>query len=217
MGDEKDIINTSIPEMVKTENENGVEEVSLELAKAFMKSQGNLAKKCSKRGELSHLYLSTQSSWMDPETLADTKKQRPFKQVLFALSKGLNLLRVFDSGRELDWKDNQRRDNYRRDDRDDYRPGRRDDFRQERRDNYRRDYRDDYSPEGRGYNRSERRDVFRPERRNDYRRDNFRQDSRDDRLGNQSNRPVICFNFQKNGHCPRGDQCRFKEHCQKNN
>lgn len=223
MGDEKDTIKTSIPEMVTTENENGVEEVSLELAKAFMKSQGNLAKKCCKRGELSHLYLSTQSSWMDPETLADTTKQRPFKQVLFALSKGLNLLRVFDQGRQLDWKDNQHRDNYRRDNRDDYRrdnrdnyrPGRRDDFRQERRDNYRRDYRDDYSPERRGYYRQDRRDDFRPDRRDDYRRDNFRQDSRDDKRRNQSDRPVVCFNFQKNGHCPRGEQCRFKEHCQK--
>ena len=230
MGDEKDTNNGAIPEMVKTENENGVEEVSLELAKAFMKSQGNLAKKCCKRGELSHLYLSTQSSWMDHETLADTTKQRPFKQVLFALAKGLNLLRVFDSGRQLDWKDNQRRDNYRRDDRDDYRPVRRDnyrpdyrdDYRPGRRDDFRPDRRDDYRPECGDNFRPDRRDDYRPDRRDDYRpdrRDDYRPDRRNDYRPDRRNdyRPVICFNFQKNGSCSRGENCRFREHCQKGN
>ena len=227
MGDEKDTTNTAIPEMVKTENENGVEDVSLELAKAFMKSQGNLAKKCCKRGELSHLYLSTQHTWMDDETLADTTKQRPFKQVLFALSKGLNLLRVFDNGRQLDWKDNQRRNDYRRDDRDDYRPDRRDDYRPVRRDDYRPDRRDDYRPLRRDDYRQDRRDDYRPDRRDNYRPDrrneyrpdrcdDYRQDRRNDyRSDNRDNRPVICFNFQKNGICSRGDKCRFREHGQK--
>lgn len=223
MGDEKDTTNTAIPEMVKTENENGVEDVSLELAKAFMKSQGNLAKKCCKRGELSHLYLSTQHTWMDDETLVDTTKQRPFKQVLFALSKGLNLLRVFDNGRQLDWKDNQRRNDYRRDDRDDYRPDRRDNYRPVRRDDYRPVRRDDYRPDSRDGYRPDRRDDYRPERRDDdyrpVRRDDYRPERRDDYRQDRRNdyRPVICFNFQKNGSCSRGDKCRFREHCQKGN
>lgn len=228
MGDEKNTIITKIPEMVQTENENGVEEVSLELAKAFMKSQGTIARKCSKRGELSHLYLSTQNVWMGQETLADEKKQRPFKQILFALSKGLNLLRVYDSGRLLDWKDNQRR-NYRDDYRqNDYRPDRRDNYRRDNRDNYRRNYRNDYSPERRDDYRHERRNDYSPVRRDDYRHerrdayrpghsDNYREERRDNRRGNPASKPVICFNFQNNGSCHRGDKCRFREHCQKDN
>ena len=82
---------TSIPQEVKTTSESGVEDGALELAKKFLESQGQLARKCNRRGELSHLYISTQGSWMDEDTRNDESLQRPFKQILFALAHGHNL------------------------------------------------------------------------------------------------------------------------------
>ena len=197
----------TIPEMVNTDNENGVENIALELAKAFIKSQGNMAKKCTKRGELSHLYLSTQNSWMNEETLNDKTKQRPFKQVLYALSKGMNLLRVYNNGQVLHWRENQHKD-YRNNDmiyksQQYFRYGQKEDYRGgympfDHRNEYRDNYRDEYRPNNRY--------------RNQYKDFNGRK-----QFNTQELRPVICYNFNNTGKCDRGNKCRFREHCQNQN
>lgn len=82
---------------------SGVEEQSLELAKLFMSAHGQLARRCLRRGELSKLYISTQASWMPPTVQDNLVRQRPFKQILFALAHGLHVVRVVDGGRLLKW------------------------------------------------------------------------------------------------------------------
>ena len=91
------------PPEVRTDNESGVEDGALELAKQFMSKMGNLARKCQSRGALSELYLTTQNAWASPEVLADESLQRHFKQVLFAIAHGMKLVRVRDQGRSLFW------------------------------------------------------------------------------------------------------------------
>ena len=97
------------PPEVTTQNQSGVEDGALKLAKQFMAKMGNLARKCHSRGALSELYLTTQSAWVSPEVLADESLQRHFKQVLFAIAHGMKLVRVRDQGRSLFW--NRYRDN----------------------------------------------------------------------------------------------------------
>ena len=99
-------VRKNIPVEVKTDSKSGVEAGALVLANAFLKSVGQLARKCFKRGELSHLYVSTFESWKPSEDPAD---ERPFKQVLFALAHGMKVVRVVDRGRQLLW--NRYRDN----------------------------------------------------------------------------------------------------------
>ena len=97
------------PPEVQTENKSGVEDGALELAKQFMFTMGNLARKCHSRGHLSELYLTTQATWASPEVQGDTSLHRHFKQVLFAIAHGMKLVRVRDQGRFLLW--NRYRDN----------------------------------------------------------------------------------------------------------
>ena len=97
------------PPEVRTDNESGVEDGALELAKQFMSTMGNLARKCHSRGALSELYLTTLTAWASPEVQADESLQRHFKQVLFAIAHGMKLVRVRDQGRSLFW--NRYRDN----------------------------------------------------------------------------------------------------------
>jgi hypothetical protein len=101
---------SDIPSEVKGDPKNGgVEDGALKLAKAFLKDQGQMARKCHKRGELSHLYISTFKSWASETTQDDESAQRPFKQVLFALAHGMKVVRVVERGRRLLW--NRYRDN----------------------------------------------------------------------------------------------------------
>merc|ERR1711988_1663534 len=150
-----------------------------------MASQGQLARKCRRRGELSHLYLSTQGAWMSQETQDDISLQRPFKQILFALAHGMKLVRVVDSGRTLLW--NRFRDNegnpIERQDRSDSRSrpqrgGRGHYYRRDDRDGryQRRDDRDGR----RGY-RDRRDRSYSPDRRRDDRGGGGRYQRRDDR------------------------------------
>ena len=132
----------------------GVEAQALVLARAFMAAQGQLARKCYRRGELSHLYVTTFESWAPEDAKSDQSFQRPFKQILFALAHGMKLVRVINSGRQLLW--NRYRDNTGaqitvsddrrpRDYRDDRRPGpnsRRSRHRDDRRSRHRDDRRD---------------------------------------------------------------------------
>jgi hypothetical protein len=102
-----------IPSEVKPAENNGlprgVEEQALKLARLFMGSQGQLARKCFRRGELSHLYVSTFATWAPEDSKNDQSLQRPFKQILFALAHGMKLVRVVNGGRQLLW--NRYRDN----------------------------------------------------------------------------------------------------------
>ena len=100
---------SDIPSEVKANSQSGVEDGALELARAFMKAHGGLGRKCYKRGELSHLYVSTFPSWAPSDAQEDSSKKRPFKQVLFAMAHGLKVVRVVDRGRKLLW--NRYRDN----------------------------------------------------------------------------------------------------------
>merc|ERR1711981_534041 len=161
---------------------------------AFMASQGQLARKCRRRGELSHLYLSTQGAWMSQEAQDDISQQRPFKQILFALAHGMKLVRVVDSGRTLLW--NRYRDNegnpIERQDRSDsrsrpQRDGRGHYNRRDDRGNGGRYHRrDDRGDGGRGhYNRRDR--SYSPERRRDD-RGGGRYQRRDDRGGRRDYR-----------------------------
>merc|ERR1711988_1941263 len=162
-----------------------------------MASQGQLARKCRRRGELSHLYLSTQGAWMSQETQDDISLQRPFKQILFALAHGMKLVRVVDSGRTLLW--NRFRDNegnpIERQDRSDSRSrpqrgGRGHYYRRDDRDGryHRRDDRDgryqrrDDRDGRRGY-RDRRDRSYSPDRRRDDRGGGGRYQRRDDRDG----------------------------------
>ena len=97
-----------VPKEVAAEDgDNGIEKGALKLAELFWNAQKRLALKTSKRGELSHLYVSTFASWAPQDIIDDIAKQRPFKQVLFALANGLKVVRVVDSGRNLLWRDNR--------------------------------------------------------------------------------------------------------------
>ena len=102
-----------IPSEVNPEENNGlprgVERQALELGRKFMGAQGQLARKCYRRGELSHLYVSTFSSWAPGDVQCDKSLQRPFKQILFAIAHGMKLVRVVNSGKQLLW--NRYRDN----------------------------------------------------------------------------------------------------------
>ena len=107
--------NVDVPEWVKATRDDGVEDVSLELASQFYQAHRSLCHRTQKRGELSKLYLSTFKSWASQEVQADRSKQRQFKQVLYAMSRGLGVLRVVDEGRRLLWKANRPRQDDRRD------------------------------------------------------------------------------------------------------
>lgn len=102
-----------IPSEVKPAEANGlprgVETLALCLAREFMGSHGQLARKCYRRGELSHLYVSTFPTWAPEDSQNDKSLQRPFKQILFALAHGMKLVRVVNGGRTLLW--NKYRDN----------------------------------------------------------------------------------------------------------
>ena len=107
--------NVDVPEWVKATRDDGVEDVSLELASQFYQAHRSLCHRTQRRGELSKLYLSTFKSWASQEVQADRSKQRQFKQVLYAMSRGLGVLRVVDEGRRLLWKANRPRQDDRRD------------------------------------------------------------------------------------------------------
>ena len=159
---------SDIPSEVKPVEDSGlprgVEAQALALARVFMGAQGQLARKCYRRGELSHLYVTTFGSWAPEDAQNDKTLQRPFKQILFALAHGMKLVRVINSGRQLLW--NRYRDN----------TGAQitvDDSRTERRP---RDYHDDRRPHPntrpprhRDNHRSSHRDDRRPRHRNDRR------------------------------------------------
>ena len=89
--------------------QSGLDPQAHELAKMFMDKMGNLARKCRTRGQLSELYLTTIASWATNEVQKDERKQRHFKQVLFAIAHGMKLVRVKNSGQDLFW--NRYRDN----------------------------------------------------------------------------------------------------------
>lgn len=127
-----------IPSEVNPSADNGlprgVERQALSLARCFMEAQGQLARKCYRRGELSHLYVSTFSSWAPEDAKNDKSLQRPFKQILFALAHGMKLVRVVNSGRQLLW--NRYRDN----------TGKTIERKEESQDGRPREYRDDRRP-----------------------------------------------------------------------
>ena len=100
---------TEVPVEVQVNSENGVDPQALTLATAFMEKVGGLARLTKRRGDLSHLYISTMGSWASPEVLADVSLQRHFKQILFALAHSLNVVKVVEAGRFLRW--NRYRDN----------------------------------------------------------------------------------------------------------
>ena len=158
---------SSIPSMVAANTDSGVEPQAEVLARAFMESQGQLARKCRRRGELSHLYISTQGAWMSQEVQDDVSLQRPFKQILFALAHGVHVVRVVDQGRSLKW--NRYRDNKGEKVEDTRGP--------------RREHRDDRDRRGGRYERRDDRDRRgdRYERRDDRDRRGDRYERRDDR------------------------------------
>ena len=87
--------------------ENGVNSVALDLRAAF----GNRSVSCvflPTRSQLSKLYISTFNSWATDETQKDRSLQRPFSQVLYAMVQSMKILRVFDHGSKLSWRDNRR-------------------------------------------------------------------------------------------------------------
>ena len=104
-----------VPKEVVADGDNGVETGAFGLAKLFWDAQKRMALKTEKRGELSHLFVSTFASWAPQEVQEDEEKQRPFKQVLFALAHGLKVVRVVNGGKNLLWRDNRHRYDDRRD------------------------------------------------------------------------------------------------------
>jgi len=183
---------TDIPGEVKPVEDNGlprgVEVQALALARAFMGAQGQLARKCYRRGELSHLYVSTFESWVPEEVQKDKTLQRPFKQILFALAHGMKLVRVIQSGRQLLWNryrdntgtqinvDNSSTERLPRDSHDDSRPGHnnrpprhgdgnRSRHRDQRRDGNRSRHREDHRDQRRDGNRSRHREDHPDQRR----------------------------------------------------
>jgi len=92
-----------IPNYVNTNNKNGVEDGSLILAKMFISKMGRIARQCRTRGHLSELYITTIPSWATLDIQNNIDKQRPFKQVLYAMAYGLKLVRVHTRGRRLYW------------------------------------------------------------------------------------------------------------------
>lgn len=93
------------PQNVAPRSFSGVDPQSLELARVFMRFHGCLARKCDRRSELSHLYVSTIQSWMPKNMRDDRAQHRPFKQVLYALAHGMRVVRVIDRGHTLIWND----------------------------------------------------------------------------------------------------------------
>jgi hypothetical protein len=77
---------------------NGVDKQAQVLASLFFARYRDLIPHCRFRNQLSRLYLDTFNSWAPEEAVNDIYLQRPFKQVLFALARGLNVLRVGGSG-----------------------------------------------------------------------------------------------------------------------
>ena len=92
-----------IPKYVRTNNKNGVEDTALILAKMFMSKMGRIARQCRTRGHLSELYITTIPSWATSDIQDNINKQRPFKQVLYAIAYGLKRVRVHTKGRRLYW------------------------------------------------------------------------------------------------------------------
>jgi len=209
---------SDIPAVVKASSKSGVEEHSLTLAKAFMTEFGDEARRCSKRGELSSLYIKTQSAWMNAEWLGDKSLQRPFSQILFAIAHGMKLVRVVNSGRNLVWNRNrdnngeeiERRDNHRNQHhgRRRYRsrsPVRREDRYRNRRyddedDHHHRDHHHDH-------------DHRRGKRDDDWKTVKRHRDYHDRRGGERDYTPKPdnekpCFAHQR-GECERGESCKF--------
>jgi len=92
-----------IPKYIHTNNKNGVEDGALILAKMFMNKMGKVARQCRTRGHLSELYITSIPSWAKSDIQTNIHKQRPFKQVLYAMAYGLKLVRVHSKGRRLYW------------------------------------------------------------------------------------------------------------------
>ena len=216
---------------------DGVEPVSLELAKAFMKEMGTTARNLRWRKQLSELYLKTRKVWMDPETLADVSLQRVFKQVLYAMVHGMRVLRIVNNGKSIQWNRNvdnlgnelkkREEQHYREPTRynnrhhggrreENYREPSRYNNRHRREENYREPQR--YNNRRHGGRREE--NYREPQRyrgggrREERREPNFRRYRSDyDRPRRQYQRrpdsEKPCFEYEKTGRCRFGVRCRY--------
>lgn len=101
MGDLDDRSSSSnAPEMVPADMDNGLESVSVKLAKAFYERYGTSLHGMTKRGQLSQFYIDTYESWC-PSDLSG--QPRHFKQILYALVNDGKVVRVVGGGRFLRW------------------------------------------------------------------------------------------------------------------
>ena len=117
----------------------------LSLAEAFYLRYKSACHGVTRRPELQRLYDDTFESWVPRDA---NRSKTDFSKVLFALARGMKVVRVVDGGRQLVWRVfNNQRDDRRQDERHDQRPDRRQDERHDQ--------------------RSERRQDERPERRQD--------------------------------------------------
>jgi hypothetical protein len=149
----------------------------LSLAEAFYLRYKSACHGVTRRPELQRLYEDTFESWVPKDA---NRSKTDFSKVLFALARGMKVVRVVDGGRQLVWRvfNNQRDERSERPDRSqerrqDHRPERRQDDRQMDQRRPQREFipRDD---------RSDRRQDERQDRRQDERQDR-RQDERQDR------------------------------------
>jgi hypothetical protein len=166
----------------------------LRLAEAFYLRYKSACHGVTRRPELQRLYEDTFESWVPKDA---NRSKTDFSKVLFALARGMKVVRVVDGGRQLVWRvfNNQRDERSERPDRrQDERPDRRQDHRRPQREFIPRDDRSDQRPERRQDERPERRQDERPDRRQDEHhmdqrrpqrefipRDDRRQDERSDR------------------------------------
>jgi hypothetical protein len=160
----------------------------LSLAEAFYLRYKSACHGVTRRPELQRLYEDTFESWVPKDA---NRSKTDFSKVLFALARGMKVVRVVDGGRQLVWRvfNNQRDERSERPDRSqDERPDRRQDERPDRRQDERPDRRQDERPDRRQDERpdrsQERRQDHRHERRQDDRPER-RQDDRPDRQMDQ--------------------------------
>jgi hypothetical protein len=147
----------------------------LSLAEAFYLRYKSACHGVTRRPELQRLYEDTFESWVPKDA---NRSKTDFSKVLFALARGMKVVRVVDGGRQLVWRvfNNQRDE---RSERPDRRQDERPDRSQERRQDHRRPQREFIPRDDRSDQRPERRQDERQERRQDDRQMDQRRPQRE--------------------------------------
>ena len=181
-----------------------VDPTALSLAETFYRRYRTACLAIQRRSDLQRLYEDTYQSWAPSDETGKTD----FSKILFALARGMRVVKVVDRGSMLLWNQENRRPIQRRED---SRPPRHFSPQRQRDNHFRRNVRDQSPPQRRPYENRERRQEIHPRRQEgyQYRQDNFnhRQDNFNHRQDNFNHRQDN-FNHRQDNYRIHGEEAR---------